>query len=290
MQRSERVAMEGASFGELTVISRTRRTQSPNGSWSQYVLVQCSCGSSPTEMLWSSVKKSASCSECRQGGRFIDITGQSFKNLTVLSFTGKRNGGGSTVWKCLCSCGKVVEKSSAYLRHSENTSCGCSARDNLGTHQMTSSPAHRSWKHMTARARDDGTKYPGYGDVYVCDRWNSTITKKAFQNFFEDMGPPPEGYTINRIKGAKLYSKDTCEWADLSLQSFDQKLKKTNKSGVTGVKWREDRGVWEARISKNRIKYILYYGESFQEAVKARKEAELKHYGFTKEHRHAENE
>lgn len=283
MQRSERVSMEGASFGKLTVIRRTRKTQSPNGSWSQYVLVQCSCGSSPIEMLWSSVKKATSCTECRPGGRFIDISGQVFKHLTVMSFTGKRDNIGSTVWECLCKCGKVVEKSSAYLKHSENPSCGCAAKDNLGTHKMTNSPAHKSWKHMISRAKDDGTNYPGYEDVVVCDKWNPAITKRAFQNFFEDMGPPPKGYTLNRVYGAKLYSKETCEWADLSLQSFDQKLKKTNKSGVTGVKWREDRGVWEARITKNKIIYLLYYGESFQEAVKSRREAELKYYGFTKE-------
>ncbi len=61
-----------------------------------------------------------------------------------------------------------------------------------------------------------------------------------------------------------------------------KKLSK-NKSGRTGVKWREDRKVWEARIVVDGNKIILYYGDSFEEACAARESAELIYYGFTKE-------
>jgi hypothetical protein len=53
-------------------------------------------------------------------------------------------------------------------------------------------------------------KYPMYGAVgiTICNRWLA-----AFENFLEDMGERPEGTTLDRVDGAKLYSKDTCRWA-----------------------------------------------------------------------------
>lgn len=288
MGRSERVKMEGMAFGRLTVLERTRKTQTPNGSWTQYVLVKCSCGSEPFEIRWPSLKTAVDCKCCRVGNHFVNIAGKTYGHLTVVSYTGFTDNIGSSIWKCLCACGKEVEKSSAYLRHGKNPSCGHASKENLGSHKMSKTPAHRSWQHMLSRARDDGTNYPGYEDVTVCDRWNPEKDKTAFQNFFEDMGVPPKGFTLNRINGAKIYSKETCEWANASLQSFDQRLKKTNKSGYTGVKWRKERGVWEARITKNKVIHILYYGPSFEDAVKARKEGELEYYGFIKEGKYAE--
>jgi hypothetical protein len=146
---------------------------------------------------------------------------------------------------------------------------------------MTGTPTYTSWQKLCSRTRSSEYE-EWHGDVVICDRWD---TKKggSFDNFLEDMGVRPEGTTINRINGAKIYSKETCEWATLSVQSFDQKRKNTNKSGRTGVRWRDERGVWESRIAKDGEQIILYYGPSFEDAVKAREEAELKYYGFTKE-------
>ena len=148
-------------------------------------------------------------------------------------------------------------------------------------HGYYGTPTHNSWRKMLSRCRSEHyAQY--YNDVEVCDRWD---TRKGgnFLNFLEDMGEKPEGKTLNRVGSSKIYSKDTCEWADLSMQSYDTKRKSHNKSGRTGVKFREDRGVWEARITyKKKIK-ILYYGDSFQDACKAREEAELEYYGFNKE-------
>ena len=56
-------------------------------------------------------------------GKFIDITGQKFSRLTVISRAESR--GRSTMWNCVCECGeeKVVHGSS--LRSGETRSCGC---------------------------------------------------------------------------------------------------------------------------------------------------------------------
>lgn len=77
---------------------------------------------------------------------------------------------------------------------------------------------HNSWMSMIRRVRD-GEKY--YEDVEVCEEW---LCAEGYINFVRDIGVRPnEIYTLNRKYGAKIYSKDTCEWADKSLQKFDTK-------------------------------------------------------------------
>lgn len=58
----------------------------------------------------------------------IDLTGQRFGNLTVLSKDEsyiKPSGQKVTMWKCICSCGKIISVRSEYLRNCSTTSCGC---------------------------------------------------------------------------------------------------------------------------------------------------------------------
>lgn len=121
--------------------------------------------------------------------------------------------------------------------------------------------------------------YQLYGaiGITVCDEW------KDFTNFLKDMGVRPEGTSINRINGAMVYSSDTCEWATYSVQAYDQKIRATNKSGVTGVCWDKRLDKWEAYISVDKKKISLGFYEEVSEAASARKSAEIKYYGFTKQ-------
>lgn len=57
-------------------------------------------------------------------GKFIDLTGQKFGNLTVLNREGTKYGG-AVAWKCLCKCGKEVIAAGNSLRTGHTKSCGC---------------------------------------------------------------------------------------------------------------------------------------------------------------------
>jgi hypothetical protein len=48
-----------------------------------------------------------------------------------------------------------------------------------------------------------------YGEkgIKVCDRWVN-----SFINFYEDMGPRPEGYKLALIYDSRDFSVDNCEW------------------------------------------------------------------------------
>jgi hypothetical protein len=58
----------------------------------------------------------------------IDMTGQKYGDLTVLSISHieNREGGGTIVhWKCKCECGKITHATRGNLRRPQTKSCGC---------------------------------------------------------------------------------------------------------------------------------------------------------------------
>jgi hypothetical protein len=56
--------------------------------------------------------------------RFIDLTGQIFNRLTVLSVAGK-NKHGQYLWKLRCECGKELVAVNFAFVHGHTKSCGC---------------------------------------------------------------------------------------------------------------------------------------------------------------------
>ena len=138
-----------------------------------------------------------------------------------------------------------------------------------------------SWGAMISRCYNQNNhRYPEYGGrgIVVCERW-----KNSFENFLEDMGERPDGMTLDRIDVNGNYCKDNCRWATDSLQSFNMRKRKDNTSGKTGVYWEKRRGRWVASIDRNGETIYLGSYPAFEDAVKAREEAELKYFYMIKE-------
>jgi hypothetical protein len=58
----------------------------------------------------------------------------------------------------------------------------------------------------TNKDQKDWMLYGGRGITY-CERWNT------FENFLEDMGEVPKGFSLERKDVNLNYSKDNCVWA-----------------------------------------------------------------------------
>lgn len=267
---------EGYRFGKLTVIKELDVVRHNNINYREFQL-SCDCGNVVSKKLVNlraGDTKSCGCEKWK--GKPKDITGKKLGRLTAIKSLNKSTNG-DYYWEFLCDCGETTITTIGNFNFGHTQSCGCIGQ----AHPFSGTPTYSSWRKM-----QDRTRYEEYaefhGDVDVCDRWD--VRKGgSFDNFFNDMGERPAGTSLNRINGAKTYSPETCEWATYSLQSYDQKKKSSNTSGRTGVRWRPERGVWEARIAKENKIDIVYYGESYEEACEARTAAEIEYYGFSKE-------
>jgi hypothetical protein len=180
----------------------------------------------------------------------------------------------------MCSCGKYKIVRKGHLKDGGTKSCGCLQSElqsaKMKTHGMEGTPTYKSWNNMMMRCTNPKRiNYPEYGGsgVVVCDSWYK------FENFYRYMGVRPNGMSINRVNGSKIYSKETCEWATTSEQSYDQKKRSTNTSGKTGVSFRKAINKWKVEISKENKVYFIGYFNDFTEACTARCDAELKYYG-----------
>jgi len=195
----------------------------------------------------------------------------------------------SIVWVCGCDCGTEILVSAAYFKKmmvsNLTVSCGCTPFQHGGYKTGT----YSSWRKMLDRVRHKEYVHH-YGIVSVCEEWD-TYKGGSFENFYKDMGDRPEGYSLNRVEGAPIYSKDTCEWAPKSIQSYDTCRRSDNTSGKTGVRWRKERNCWLAVINVDGRNIRLYSGPSKEDAIAAREKAEMEWYGFlTKTHQtHVKN-
>lgn len=172
-----------------------------------------------------------------------DWIGKFFGRLVVLGRYGRDEGPAGRLWRCLCQCGTYTETRLPSLLSGHTKSCGCiqfehssQLRRTHGGTSVSSDPgvrrAYSSWWNMRHRCQyEKHGSYPGYGGrgILVVPEWES------FEQFLADMGPCPEGYTLERHHNDQNYTKDNCTWWPKRLQQIN--TRRTIRLEYQGQEW-----------------------------------------------------
>lgn len=120
----------------------------------------------------------------------------------------------SRIAVCECKCGRVAQVDYGNLRTGRSNGCTECRRAKIGDkktrHGMSKTRVHNIWWGMIVRCTNPNVAcwedYGGRG-IAVCERWHT------FENFYEDMGEPPQGYEIDRLNENGNYELSNCRWA-----------------------------------------------------------------------------
>jgi len=96
--------------------------------------------------------------------------------------------------------------------------------------------------------------------------------------FYLDMGARPEGLTLDRIDCNGDYSPDNCRWSTRKVQSINQRIFISNKTGHAGLSFHSRDKKWVAYINVNGKFKSLGYFVNKSDALKKRLEAEEIYY------------
>ena len=218
-----------------------------------------------------------------------DYIGKKFGRLTVLEKTNIKSGN-TYLYKCQCDCGNICYKNIYNLTSGHIRSCGCLYKRGITKN-------HYEFDEKCAYIYVTNRKEPAIIDIEDYEkvekyRWTRTTRNYTISNPIIN-GKPQKIYlhrlimgvenkktklNVDHINGNPLDNrKSNLRFATQMQNSWNKKP--SNTLGVAGVREVRNAKIWNARIIVNYKVIHLGNYRDINDAIKARKEEEIKYYG-----------
>ena len=229
-----------------------------------------------------------------------DLTGKQFGRLTVLYENG-RSKNGYILWHCICNCleRNEIDVPSLRLLNGETQSCGCYRKENTQKIQEIYTRKHNHYDIQDEICigqtfnsntkfivdKDDYEKIKEYCWYESSGGYIVAVKRKEEGNGLHHlhrmiMDLKDKFLEVDHINGnLKDNRKQNLRIVPHIRNSENHSIAQNNTSGFTGVTFNEKNGTWVARIGHNKKRIYLGSFQTFEDAVKARKQAEEKYFG-----------
>lgn len=228
----------------------------------------------------------------------IDLLGKQVGKLLVVEKLGKRPNGGGQEWLCHCECGRddYVATTSSLNKKVEVRSCGCYAREvalknltlknnedltgrKIGrlliVKEVDSSNQGRNWLCFCDCGNEEYVTSTSHlnreCEVKSCGCYGKELAKELSKNYKENATKEMYQEASKKIKESMKANNELVENTRISSIS-NKKLRSDNKSGHTGVTFKDNK--WVARISVSGVEHHLGSFVTKEEAIAARKDGE----------------
>ena len=229
-----------------------------------------------------------------------DLSGRTFGRLTVIKevtkpIDTKKMG---RYWICECDCGETKIVNTSDLNYGTVSSCGCliSNRKRSAYHKNTyiEKESHvEVFDEIGGAFCVDLETYHvlknlnRYWYVRVVKHKNGRIEKYVVSKIDSKcvslhtyIMNPEYGYIVDHIDGDGTNNKiENLRVVSIFQNNMNKGTAKNNTSGYKGVCWNKEKQKWQSRIQIDKKQLFLGCFDDIQEAVEARKDAEIKYYG-----------